>query len=165
MNRMREITRAERALASQRLVLVTAGLAPVVALVLIGLNRLERVTPDWVYWKAELIFLIALEIAYEVTALLSLVGALALGFALFRRNGNGIHRPWLSRGFMLCVALLCSLALSEVVCAAWISRFRRYTAVPVGGLGIAGASSEPAPRFTQPVLADRSPLEFPRPAR
>ena len=44
-----------------RLALLTAGLAPIVALVLIGLIRLQHDTPEWVYWKAELIFLTVLE--------------------------------------------------------------------------------------------------------
>ena len=73
--------------------LLTAGLAPVVALVLIGLSRIQRDTPEWVYWKAELIFLIAVKIAYQVTAFLSLIGALVLGFLLFRGSGRGNTPP------------------------------------------------------------------------
>ena len=88
----------------KRLVLITAGLAPLVALALIGLSRLKRQTPEWVYWQAELIFLLALKTAYEATAVLSLVGTLALGCLLFRGRrktaptGAGtrpgaLHRP------------------------------------------------------------------------
>ena len=138
-----------------RLVLLTAGLAPLVALALIGLGRLHRVTPEWVYWKAELIFLISLKIAYQVTALLSFVGSLVIGFLLYRAVRKGGRRPLLARGFMLCIALLSGLAFSEVVCAGWLSWSHRDTAVPIGGLEPAtklesAKDSVPALRFAQP---------------
>jgi hypothetical protein len=119
-----------------RLALVTAGLAPLVALVLIGLTRLQHDTPEWVYWKAELIFLTVLELAYGVTASVSVLGTLVLGFLFVRGRGRKASRPVLLRGLMLCMALLGSLAMAEAVCAGWISWSHRSTAVPVGGLGI-----------------------------
>src|ERR1700678_838686 len=118
----------------KRLVLLTAGLAPVVALVLFGLSRLQRDTPEWVYWKAELIFLIALKITYQATAFLSLAGALVLGFLLFQGSGKGTRRSRLAHGFMLSIALLFSLAVSEAACAVWLSWSHRDTAMPVGVL-------------------------------
>ena len=72
-----------------RLVLLTAGLAPVVALVLIGLSRLQRDTPEWVYWKAELIFLIALEITLRGDGVPFPVGYARARFSLFPRAGQG----------------------------------------------------------------------------
>jgi hypothetical protein len=145
-----------------RLALVTAGLAPVVALVLIGLSKLQRDTPEWVYWKAELIFLITLEIAYGVTASLCLLGMLVLGFYFFRRRDRGASRPVLARGLILCVALLCGLAMAEAVCAAWISWSHRSTAVPVGGLGI-DERSDPSPRFAHPLPHINLREDFPDP--
>jgi tetratricopeptide (TPR) repeat protein len=139
----------------RRLVLLTTALAPLVALVLIGLGRLHRVTPGWVYWEVELIFLLTLKVAYQVTALLSFVGSLVIGFLLFRAVRKGERRPLLARGFMLCITLLSGLALSEVVCAAWLSWSRRDTAVRVGGLEPgkkleSAKGSAPALRFAQP---------------
>ena len=145
-----------------RLVLLTAGLAPIVALILIGLVRLHHDTPEWVYWKAELIFLIAVEIAYAVTASLSLIGTLVLVFLLIRRPGNGKSRPVLARGLLLCVALLCSLAIAEAVCARWVSWSRRSTVVPVGGLGI-DERSDPSPRFAHPLQQINLRSNFPDP--
>ena len=133
----------------RRFVLLTVGLAPVVALGLIGLSRLRRDTPEWVYWKAELIFLIALELAYQVTVLLSLLGGIVFGFLLVRRSGQGKRRRWTARGFILCTALLCSVALSEAVCSAWLASSRRDTAVPVGGL-VPANDAVPAVRLAQP---------------
>ncbi len=124
--------------------LLTAAMAPVVAMILIGVTQLQHDTPDWVYWEAELIFLIALKIAYQVAAALSLVGTLVLGFLFVRQPGRGARRTRLARGLSLCVALLCSLLVSESVCAAWISRLHRSTAVPIGGLA---AAEHAAPRL------------------
>jgi tetratricopeptide (TPR) repeat protein len=152
----------------RRLVLLTAGLAPLVALVLIGLGRLHRDTPEWVYWKVELLFLITLKVAYQVAALLSFVGSLVIGFLLFRAARKGEGRPLLIRGLMLCIALLSGLALSEVVCAAWLSWSRRDTAVPVGGLEPgkkleSAKGSEPALRFSQPFWGTDLRTNFPDP--
>ena len=133
-----------------RLALFTAGLAPIVALVLVGLSRLQQNTPDWVYWKAELIFLIALEFAYGATASLSVLGTLVFAFLLIRRRSKGTSRPALARGLTLSIALLCSLTLAEAVCASWVSWSHRSTAVPVGGLGN-DDRSDPATRFAQPL--------------
>ena len=59
-------------------------------------SRLDRLsqapavtTPEWVYWKAELIFLIVLEIAYGVTAFLSAVGCARARFSLLPTSGQG----------------------------------------------------------------------------
>jgi hypothetical protein len=145
-----------------RLALFTAALAPIVALVLIGLSRLQRDTPEWVYWKAELIFLIALEIAYGVTASLSLLGTLVLAFLLIRRPVNGKSQPAVARGFILCVTLLCSLAMAEAVCTGWMSWSHRSTAVPVGGLGT-DERSDPSPRFAHPLQEINLRSNFPDP--
>ena len=145
-----------------RLALITAGLVPIVALVLIGLTRFQHDTPEWVYWKAELIFLTVLKIAYGVTASLSLLGTLVLGFLFVRRRGGKASRPVLARGLILCIALLGSLAMAEAVCARWISWSHRSTAVPVGGLGI-DERSEPSPRFAQSIEKIDLRSDFPDP--
>ena len=90
-NRMTETRRTTVVAQIKRLVLLTAGLAPVVALVLIGLSRVQRDTPEWVYWKAELIFLIALKITYQVTAFLCAVGALRARLSVIPRRRQAEH--------------------------------------------------------------------------
>ena len=68
----------------------------------------------------------------------------------------------LARGLLLCVALLCSLAIAEAVCARWVSWSRRSTAVPVGGLGI-NERSDTSPRFAQPLQQINLRSNFPDP--
>ncbi len=145
-----------------RVALLTAGLAPLVALSLIGLFRLQQTTPEWVYWKAELIFLTVLEIAYGATAFLSVMGTVVLGFLFWRRRRTRTSHPVLARELMLCIALLCGLAMAEAVCARWISWSHRSTAVPVGGLGI-DERSDTSPRFAGPLQEINLRSSFPDP--
>src|ERR1700729_1939951 len=145
-----------------RVAFLTAGLAPIVTLVLIGLSRLHHDTPEWVYWKAELIFLSVLEIVYGVTASVSVVGTLVLGSLFVRGRGRKASRPVLLRGLMLCIALLGSLAIAEAVCAGWISWSHRSTAVPVGGLGI-DERSDPSLRFAHSLEQIDLRSNFPDP--
>jgi hypothetical protein len=145
-----------------RLALVTAVLAPVVALVLIGLIRLQHDTPEWVYWKAELIFLTVLKVAYGVTAPLSLLGALILGFRFIRGRSRGTSRAALARGLILCIALVCGLAIAEAVSARWLSWTHRSSAVPVGGLGFDGRHDSSL-RFANPLQEIDLRSNFPDP--
>ena len=154
-------TRGTTALSQvKRLALFTAGIAPVIALALIGLSRLQRDTPEWVYWEAELIFLIALKITYQATAILSAAGALVFGFLLVRRLRVGLSRPWLVRGFTLSFALLFSLVFGEAACAAWLIWSHRGTIVPVGGLERAQVAQPSSPRFAAPFWQLSLPSNF-----
>ncbi len=145
-----------------RLALVTLGLAPVVAAILIGFSRLRRDTPEWVYWQAELVVVIALQYAYLVTACLATVGAFALGGLFLMRRGHRESQPGVSRGLLLSITLLCGLAASEAVCAGWLSRAHRFTPIPDGGLA-AGEQSDPTLRFAQPPERIELRSEFPDP--
>ena len=116
-----------------RLVLLTAGLAPVVALVLIGLSRLQRDTPEWVYWEAELVFLISLKITYRGDGFPFLVGSLVFGFLSVRGSRKGERRPWSVRGFLLSIALLIQPGIQRGRLAVWLSWSHRDTAVASPG--------------------------------
>ncbi len=148
-----------------RLALLTAGLAPIVALVLIGLFRLQHDTPEWVYWKAELIFLIALEIAYGATASLSLLGTLVLGFLLLPPTGQR-EEPACAGPRAHCFA--------SPSCAAWPWPRRSARAGsrgPIAPRPCPSAASEstsalsPSSRFAQPLQQINLRTNFPRPAR
>jgi lysophospholipase L1-like esterase len=117
----------------RRLTLLTAGLVPVVLIFVITLYWLYDHVPGWYYWKAGLIFLIALEIFYWFAAVLTVFGGVALGFLLFLGR-RGRHRSMISRAFLLCVALIFGLIVAETVGAIWQHRSHQRTAIPVGGL-------------------------------
>jgi hypothetical protein len=145
-----------------RVTLVTLGLAPVVTCVLVGLVKLEHDTPEWIFWKAELIFLIGVEIAHGITVFLATVGALILGALFFQRRGRGLSQPHVARGLVLCVALLCGFAVSEMVCARWLSWSNRFTAVPVGGFDVNDGAEKTA-RFAKPPEHINLRSNFPDP--
>jgi hypothetical protein len=145
-----------------RLGIMTVVLAPLVTVVLMGLSRLHQDTPEWVYWQAELIFLNILDIVYDVTLSLSLVGALVLGFLFFGRRGRGASQPVVARGLMFSIALLCSLGAAEVVAAGWIAWSHRFTVVPVGGLG-SEARDDPSLQFAEPAQHIDLRTDFPDP--
>ena len=131
----------------RRLALLTIGLAPVVLIFLIAVLWLQSNIPRWVYWKAGLIFLITLEVAYGVTVVLTILGAVVLGFLVFRGR-RVASRPAVGRGLLLCVSLMLGLIAAETASAVWLHRSHRETALPVGGLSrgsvALGKSSQPA---------------------
>jgi hypothetical protein len=143
-----------------RLALLTVGLAIALTGVLIGILRIQRDLPEWVYWKAELIFLIAMEIVYGTAACLSLLGVIVLGALILRVRGRGKGQPLIVRGLLLCSVLLTSLALAELTCAVWIARSHRFTVVPVGGLE-AKESSRSSARFANPRQEISLRTDFP----
>jgi hypothetical protein len=145
-----------------RLALFTLGLAPAVAVVLIGIVRFQHDIPAWVYWKAALFFVIAVEIAYALAAACSILGALVLGFLFVSGKGRGISRPVLARGLLLTIAVLCGSVVAEAVCARWISWSHRFSAVPVGGLSQEENASSSA-RFAAPLEKIELNLHFPDP--
>ena len=65
--------------------------APVVTVVCIGLSRLQRDAPEWVYWQAELIFLLGTRVRLQDDGgLLHLVGDVSFSeFSGFFGRGQG----------------------------------------------------------------------------
>src|ERR1700733_15858817 len=86
-----------------RWAILSAGLAIAVTGVLLGILRIRRDLPEWVYWKSELIFLITIEIAYGTAACLSVLGVIVLGTHILRARGRGQRRPSIARGLLLCI--------------------------------------------------------------
>jgi hypothetical protein len=139
----------------RRLVLWTLGLFPVVLLSLLFVFWLHSQIPEWFYWKAGLIFLIALEVGYVAMVTAAAVAILVLGsLALFRRRMGPIGTP-LARGLLLCSSLLLAAVAAEAASAAWRFRAHRSSAMPVGGFGRERGtqSEEPVlPRVTEVPL-------------
>jgi hypothetical protein len=123
----------------RRLAAVTATLIPIVAIFLFSLYWLHDHVPSWYFWNAGLIFLIVLEVAYWLAAVLAVLGVLVLGPLMFRLKRARRH-PTVSRAFLLCVTLIVGLIGAETVGAVWQYRAERRGAVPAGGLR-AGTSS------------------------
>jgi hypothetical protein len=130
--------------------------------VLIGILRIQHDLPGWVYWKAELILLIAIEISYGIAACLSLLGVIVLSALILRVRGRRKGQPLIVRGLLLCSVLLTSLAVAELTCAVWIERSHRFSVVPVGGLE-AKESSRSSARFANPRQEISLRSDFPDP--
>ncbi len=142
--------------------LLAVGLAIALTGLWLGILQIKRDLPEWVYWKAKLIFLISLEIAYAVTAFLSLLGVIGLGAVFLRDRREGKGRRWIARCLLLCIALLAGEALSETTCAVWTSWSHRFTVVPVGGLE-ANQTAQSSPRFAKPRPEISLRTDFPDP--
>jgi len=112
----------------------TIGLAPVVLILIITALWLQSIIPKWVYWKAGLIFLIIVEIAYGITLVLTVLGIAVQGLLMFWDRRSRAGRIASARGLLLCVSLLLGLMAAEAVAGVCLARSGRATAMPVGGL-------------------------------
>ena len=114
----------------RRVAVLTAALVPVVLVFLLTMYWLADHVPARYFWKTGLIFLIALEIAYWLVALLTLLGIVALGLLRLRVPRYRRH-PAISRGLLLCVSLIFGLIASgTTVGAIWPFRSNQQDAVP-----------------------------------
>ncbi len=110
---------ALRALTGKRLgVLLAISVVATAAVVGSGYWLHDHI-PDRVAWRMGLAFLIALEIAYCVTAATALLGAALLAALLFLRRRNAAPRGRLARGLLLCMSLAITLLLAEAATAVW----------------------------------------------
>ncbi len=96
----------------------TIVLFPAVLLALISGFWIWNDVPTRVYWKAGLLLLIALEIAYAVSVSLAALGALFFGVLVVRTRRSGRSLPWPPRGLQLCGSVLLAAILIEAACAA-----------------------------------------------
>jgi hypothetical protein len=128
----------------RRVAILTAALAPVVLVFLMTMYWLADHVPARYFWKAGLIFLIALEIAYWLVALLTLLGIVALGLSRLRVPRYRRH-PMISRGLLLCVSLIFGLIASETVGVIWPFRSNQLSAVPIEGLRLDASSAQSSP--------------------
>jgi lysophospholipase L1-like esterase len=122
-----------RSITGKRLrVLIAISVVATALLVSSGYWLYDRI-PEQFYWKAGVVFLIAVEFAYCVTAALTIMGAVLLLAALsFKRRRESAARRKLARGLLLCGSLAISLLLAEGTSALWARFAHAGSAVPAG---------------------------------
>jgi hypothetical protein len=145
-----------------------AAMATVLALAYLGLYAWG----DWLHdhlsretvWKIRLGFVVALESAYVVLAVV-VAAATPLTALLFKRaRKRGASGVWAARVLLLCGSLLIALLAAEACVGLWWTRTHRGTAVPVGGL-LAHFSENDLVDVQKPLEAIYLPTSFPdRPA-
>ena len=146
----------------KRLALLVVVLFPVVLTVLLLGFWVKRFVPEWIYWQAALVFLLAVELAYGLMVAASIPGALVLGLLLFRPTLARPARVALARPFLLCISLLIASLAAEAAAAIWQYRAHRFSGLPLGGLQRDTASS-PHSRFRAPVADFTLKTDFPDP--
>ena len=87
----------------RRLALLTLGLVPAVLIFLCASLWLHSSIPTWLYWKAGLIFLTALEVIYWLTVVLTFLCVLVTGVLVFRRGRRGLAPGGVPRIPLLCI--------------------------------------------------------------
>jgi lysophospholipase L1-like esterase len=146
----------------KRLARWTMILFPIVFLVLSIWFSIESRIPQWYYWEAELVCLLAAEVAYPALVTAAVIGVVLAGFLLVRGKRFERRRSMLARSLLLCVSLLLAAAAAEVVCRFWQDREHSRTAMPIGGLGRELGRAD-ALRFRAPVAAVPLRTDFPDP--
>ena len=81
--------------------------------------------PEWIYWQAELVFLLAAELAYGLMVAAAIPGALVLGLLLFRPTLSPAGAAVLARPFLLCISLVMASLAAEAAAAIWQYRVHR----------------------------------------
>ncbi len=159
---MRELDWKSVAIQVRRYTLLTIALVPVVFAGSYSVLWLRANFPEWLYWKTELILLIAVEIACAGTAALSILGIFVLGGLLWRARKSAKNRLLIARGLALCVSLLLGLAAAEAGSAVWLRRTSRVSALPAD-IPHEVIASNPEPRFVEPSGQIALPTTFPDP--
>ena len=146
----------------QWLLLRTAILFPFVFLVLTLGFWLESRIPDWYYWKAALVFLLAEEVAYAVLVTVAVGGTLTIGALFVGGKQSQRRRAVLARPLLVCVSLLLAALMGEAACGIWQARLRGRSAMPIGGFG-RDIGRAPESRFAATVNDVPLPSTFPDP--
>ena len=120
----------------KRLAIWTVVLFPIVFLRSSLWFWLESRIPEWYYWKAELVFLLAAEVAYAVQVTVAVAGTVDRWLPLCASRRDRPRRAVLARPLLACASrsLLASLA-AEAACGIWQYRRHRGSAMPIGGFG------------------------------
>jgi len=109
-------------------------LAPLVSLFFVDWSSIGYRIPKRIFWQTQLIFLIAVEIVYAVTVVVTVLLTPVLCALYFRGRRKGTSRPAVARGLLCAVFLVLGLGMAEAVSAVWQYRSHRTTVMPVGGL-------------------------------
>lgn len=149
-------------LSARGLALWTAALAPLVVLGILIAFWIESVTPRWVYWKAGLIFLLALEAAYGVAVAATMLGTLVLVALFIRVQGPRRLRPGVARGLLLCGSLWFGLGLAEAAAVVWVN-WPRGSHTPAEGEGGPDWRRGFSRGLPAPWTKVDAPTEFPDP--
>jgi hypothetical protein len=143
----------------RRAVIWTAGLFPVVLVGLIFAFWLASAVPTWVFWRVALVLLVALEVVYGASVAVAAACALLLGALALRRGRRAWTAPWLTRGLVVCGAILVAAMVAEAAGAAWRIGAQRSSATSAGA-----PRREPAAagdlRFRAPIADFSLPTEF-----
>ena len=118
----------------RELIVLMICLAPVVSLFFLDWFWIRMTIPGWVFWKTQLVFLIAVEIVYVVALIATVFVTPVLSSLFLLRPRKGTSGPAVARGLLCSVCLLLSFGTAEAVCAVWQYQSHRTTVMPVGGL-------------------------------
>jgi lysophospholipase L1-like esterase len=142
-----------------RIVLWTAGLAPIVLASIALVLWIHSQIATWVYWKIALLLLVALEMIYGASVSMAVLGALCLGALWVMRTRGGSAAPRLALGFLVCCGLLFAAFAVEAACALARARSQKSTPPSVDWMQTRyGITSES--RFRRPVLDYELPTRF-----
>jgi hypothetical protein len=146
----------------KRLALWTTILFPFVFLVLTLCFWLESRIPDWYYWKAALVFVLAAELAYAVLVTVAVGGTSTIGVLFVGGKRSQRRRADLARPLLLCVSLLLAAIAGEAACGIWQDRLHGRSAMPIGGFW-RDMGRAPESRFRAIVKNMTLPSAFPDP--
>jgi tetratricopeptide (TPR) repeat protein len=146
----------------KRLAAWTMILFPIVFLPLSLWFWVESRIPDWYYWKAELFFLLAAEVAYLAAASTAAVGTAIVGVLFVRQIHERRRRAVLARPLLLCVSVVLASFAIEVACGVWQVRQHHGSAMPVGGFS-RNIGQAPESRFRTPAADVALRTDFPDP--
>lgn len=110
--------------------LLAVGLVPALLSSILGFYWIKDHAPIWWYWKAGLIFLMGLDIAYglAILALFAFPPILALWLAVGARGAKA--RRWVFRYGLFCLSVLVCAILGEAVGAIGVSPWDRTPVDP-----------------------------------
>ena len=134
-------------------------LASVAGLSSIGWFAFRKQIPTWVFWKTQLVFLIAVEILYAATVVLTVLATPVLFSVFLRTRRTGTSRPAVARWLLCALSLLLGFGMAEAASAVWQFRSHRTTLMPVGGLRNAPARYSRV-RFPKPSQKIDLPTSF-----
>jgi len=135
-------------LAIRAYLILAVGLVPLLLLLIVGFYWIKDHVPYWWYWKAGLIFLTCLDIAYglAVAALFAFPLVVALWLARGPRRRDSRGRRLLFRYGLACVSILVGAVLGEAASAIALSKFPQPLVDPASARhdsSMASVSSRP----------------------